>query len=421
MTSLQKEPFSIQRAYYWSMTLVASCGVIWVILQLAQYFSTLTLTLGLVILFAYMLLAPVNILDRLLNRPLIAIAKHLPTLKLNENACDKMSRALSILTVYFTVFILILFLSLRFVPMTLQELGAFLGEAPDYLTRAETWLVEQPWVEKYLNDHNHEANKGKSGIIDKVVVTQKTTQTTTVSSRDTLRAKLEDRIQNFQGIASKQTQSIANGVTGVFGFASSFVTTTLGSTLSAIIYAFAGLVMLFYILLDGKKIREEILYFVPQKRKALAGHILTNFHNVMFGFVKSQVMLGIATGLFMVIVYSYFDVPYALFLGAFFAVSEIVPVVGTWIGFTPGILVLLFLSPAKLLIVMGIVYVYQTLKDNIIAPKVMGDVLGLHPLVIILSLLICGQTGGIIGIIYSIPLASMINAFIHSAPEIVEE
>lgn len=412
-TTESKTP-SIQRAYYWSMTLLASSGVIWVITQLAQYFSMLTLTMGLVILFAYMLLAPVNIFHKILNQLLAPVLSKVPFLNLKEQAASQVCRALSILTVYFSVIILVILLSIRFVPLLTQELGAFLNATPDYISKAELFLIEQPWIEKYLNEHSQDLQISPT----KTPTTPVSTALKTDGLKEQLRLKLEQQLASFQGLASKQTQSIANGVTGVFGFLGNTLSNTLGSTLSAIIYAFAGMVMLFYVLLDGKRIREELLFFIPKKRKQIAGEILINFHNVMFGFVKSQVMLGIATGVFMIIIYSWFDVPYAILLGAFFALSEIVPVVGTWIGFTPGIMVLLFVSPVKLLAVMAIVYVYQTIKDNIIAPKVMGDVLGLHPLVIMLSLLICGQMGGIIGIIYSIPLASLINAMLRSAPEV---
>ena len=126
----------------------------------------------------------------------------------------------------------------------------------------------------------------------------------------------------------------------------------------------------------------------------------------------APLLLGMVTGLFMMLVYTVFDVPYAIFLGAFFAISEILPVVGTWIGFTPGIVVLLFINPLKLLAVMGICYIYQSIKDNLVAPKIVGDIMGLHPVMVILSLLICAKIAGLVGVLFAIPLASMVNVLI---------
>jgi predicted PurR-regulated permease PerM len=58
-------------------------------------------------------------------------------------------------------------------------------------------------------------------------------------------------------------------------------------------------------------------------------------------------------------------------------------------------------------------YCYQTIKDNILAPKVVGDVMGLHPLVIVLSLLICAQVAGLLGVLVALPLASAVNVIIR--------
>ena len=55
----------------------------------------------------------------------------------------------------------------------------------------------------------------------------------------------------------------------------------------------------------------------------------------------------------------------------------------------------------------------QTIKDNILAPKVVGDVMGLHPLVIILPLLICAKVAGVLGVLMALPLASAVNVVLQ--------
>jgi predicted PurR-regulated permease PerM len=52
-------------------------------------------------------------------------------------------------------------------------------------------------------------------------------------------------------------------------------------------------------------------------------------------------------------------------------------------------------------------YLWQTLKDNIIQPQLFGNALGMHPVFIIVSLIICGKLGGVLGILLAIPLAAI--------------
>lgn len=125
-------------------------------------------------------------------------------------------------------------------------------------------------------------------------------------------------------------------------------------------------------------------------------------------------MLGILTGVYMFIIYTLFGVSYAIFLGTFLAIAELLPVVGTWIGLTPGILVMLFSDDPFVVIPVWLCsYAFQTVKDNILAPKVVGDVMGLHPVVVIFALIICAKFAGLVGVLLALPLASILNIVLH--------
>lgn len=101
---------------------------------------------------------------------------------------------------------------------------------------------------------------------------------------------------------------------------------------------------------------------------------------------------------------------FALLLAVIFFVAELLPVVGTWIGIIPGLLVAYFsggLSVAFWVWVCS--YAYQTVKDNIVAPKIVGDVMGLHPLVVLFSIVLFTQWFGLVGTLFAIP----VTAFVH--------
>jgi predicted PurR-regulated permease PerM len=128
----------------------------------------------------------------------------------------------------------------------------------------------------------------------------------------------------------------------------------------------------------------------------------------MLAFVQGQVFLGLITGLYMFVIYSLFGVPYALLLASIFAISELLPMVGTYIGFTPALVVIVLTGNfTTLLGVFASSYLWQTLKDNFIQPHFFGNALGMHPVFVIVSLIICGKLGGILGILLAIPLAAI--------------
>ena len=83
-------------------------------------------------------------------------------------------------------------------------------------------------------------------------------------------------------------------------------------------------------------------------------------------------------------------------------------------GLIPGLIIaLLTIGPLKTAIVWVCSYAFQTVKDNILTPKIQGDVMGLHPLVVLLALLICAKLGGVVGILFALPLASAFNVIIR--------
>ncbi|MEM0950623.1 MAG: AI-2E family transporter [Cyanobacteria bacterium P01_H01_bin.74] len=203
---------------------------------------------------------------------------------------------------------------------------------------------------------------------------------------------------------------LASAVPNVLSFA--------GGTIESFVYGVAGLMLTFYFLLDGHYFKPWVLTFINKEAKPAVAYVLQSFHQVMLSFIKGQVMLGILTGIYMFIVYLGFNVPYALLLAVIFAIAEFIPVLGTYIGVFFGFTVIIFTrDPVTLFWVWFFSYAFQTVKDNILAPKVVGDVMGLHPMVIILALLLCAKVAGFLGILIALPLASSVNVLIKFLKE----
>lgn len=392
-----------------SLGILACFGIIWILLETANSMIGIVILFGLSLVFTYILLAPVNLVEYLLTNitykllVLLRLGTHIKKLP------KKLFRVISILLVYCLFSLTILVASVRFVPAVSVQLNQFANQFPKYVNQVEEWILTRNITQNYF--HQEVSALKNEGQISKPLATQIDREFRGMEQPEVPLTATEKKVIREKVFA---TSSHFNAwLKENMGKTLSDFTLLISNTLTGVVYAFTGLVLVFYFLLDGKSLKQGLVDMLPRESKNSVSYLLESMHAVMFGFIKGQVMLGALTGAYMIVIYSIFGVPYALFLGAFFAIAEILPVVGTWLGFLPGILVLLFINPVKLLMVMACVYIFQVIKDNILAPRVIGHVMGLHPVIVILSLLICAKVAGLVGVLFAIPLASGINVLIR--------
>ena len=102
-------------------------------------------------------------------------------------------------------------------------------------------------------------------------------------------------------------------------------------------------------------------------------------------------------------------VPYALVLGAWVSITAIVPYIGAWIGAVPALLVALTISPTTALWVALLFLAVQQLEGNFLTPKIQGDTLHVHPILVFLAVIVGGGLAGILGIIVAVPALAVLR------------
>lgn len=373
---------------------------------LAWYYYPIVALLGIVLVVTYLLVWPVDLAEKGLSR-FSAWTGRLPGYGwLVQQAPEVNPRILAVMIVYFLFFMLITLSAVKIVPELGREVTSLSRKLPGYLDSAyETvidWSNRTPgggFIKQFFRQDIEAAEKeGK--------VSPQADENAPISTaekeviRESVRKSTIGRVAGFTEETFKT--ALANLTTAVTG------------TLAGFVFAVSGLVLIFYFLLDGQRLRRDFLRILPETAQDTAAYFLGSFHAVMSAFIKGQVLLGMLTGVYMFIIYTFFGVPYAIFLGVLTAVAEFLPVVGTYIGITPGLLVALFtIGPIKTLIIWGLSYAFQTVKDNILTPKIQGGVMGLHPLVVLLALIVCAKVAGLVGILFALPLASAFNVVIR--------
>ncbi len=371
-------------------------------LVLDRFYSLMMLLLACIII-TYILLGPVNILERLFKRVL--------------SQYQKGCRLLAVTLVYLVFFLTVILSSVSLGPLLIQQISDFSKAVPNYLNQVEEKIValqKSPSLATLFAPNQADDKEPSAPALDdpsaKETVSDDKSEPLELPVLVTQDEKEIFRESILKEFLTKGLNMVENQIIGGIQYLSLAFT----QTISGFLYGIAALVLIFYFLLDGHRLPQIINRTLSKGAAETLNNFLSSAHTVMSTFIKGQFLLGLLTGAYMFVVYSIFDVDFAILLASFFAISEILPVVGTWIGITPGFIVILFTQDIGTLFAVWLCsYAFQTIKDNILAPKVVGDVMGLHPVVVIFSLLIGVKLAGLMGILIALPLASILTIIVN--------
>ena len=179
-------------------------------------------------------------------------------------------------------------------------------------------------------------------------------------------------------------------------------------TFSSLLELILILVISFYMLLDGERIWTNFTsVLTPKIQLELTQSIERNLQK----FVTGQLLLGFFMATSLTFVFRLLDVPYFLLFAIFIGVTEIIPFIGATLGISTVVLIVAFIDGWLSLQVLGAAVAMQQLKDNLIAPRIMGSLTGLSPVIILASLLLGAKIGGFLGIILAIPITGVVKSF----------
>ncbi len=168
-------------------------------------------------------------------------------------------------------------------------------------------------------------------------------------------------------------------------------------------------ILAFYIMNDWEKIRDGFLnLFAPSTRRELI-NLSEKLDTVLIEFLKGNLMVAAFVGISIGIVAAVLGVNFPLLLGILSAVTNLIPFFGAFLGGIPAVGVALSES-FKLAIYMSIgIFIVQQIESNLVTPNIIGNKLGLHPLVVVFALLAGGKLIGIWGMLIAVPTAAMLK------------
>ena len=197
----------------------------------------------------------------------------------------------------------------------------------------------------------------------------------------------------------------------------------VGESLKSIVEIVLLPVLAFYFLIDGRKLKHEFVALVrrPYLRDTL--FLLREFNRIMRDFVYGQFILCVLAGAVVWLGLAALGVKYPITMGVLAGITRAIPIIGPIIGGIPIILLTwVTKGTTTALAVLGFFTLLHLIESKFIMPMLIGDRMELHPIIIILVLLIGGETGGILiggqlgallGMFFAAPIASLLRIIIR--------
>lgn len=277
-------------------------------------------------------------------------------------------KPLAILMVYIGVLGLLSIVGYFLFTPLIDQIKTLTNDLPKQLDKM------QPQVNKWLNALDKWLQKEKLGSLDKVK-TQASAYVTTFGS---------DVVNNL--------------------------TTLVQASFNFLVNLVLTLVIAFYLLLDGERLKERIYALVPDSQLSRVVFVDATINEVLGGYLRGQVLMGLTIGTMAGAGTALLGVQYPVLIGVLAAILELVPMLGPWLSSMPAIAIAaLSGNPWPLTVWVALYFLLiQQLESNVIGPRITGHAVGLHPLGALMALLVGIELDGIIGALFAVPVAGML-------------
>jgi predicted PurR-regulated permease PerM len=176
-----------------------------------------------------------------------------------------------------------------------------------------------------------------------------------------------------------------------------------------------ALVISLYLLVDGPRFRERSLAIIPAQHRTKALFLQENVSRVLGGYLRGQLTLALIIGVLAGVGTALLGLPYAVVLGVLAGLFELVPMFGPILSVVPAVLVALFMPFPTVLWVLLFFLAIQQVENNVLAPRISGHAVGLHPLGAMFALLAGFQMAGLLGGLFAVPLAGVLWVLLGAA------
>jgi predicted PurR-regulated permease PerM len=187
------------------------------------------------------------------------------------------------------------------------------------------------------------------------------------------------------------------------------LTTVTAGAVSTVTAALSIAVLAFFFIHDGARLVEGATNLLPATRRPQAIRVLDGSAGAISGYIRGNLAISVIAGASAFVGMLVLGIPYALPLAVLLAVIDLIPMVGVTLGSVPVVLAALTISPAKGVVILVYIVVYQQIESNVLNPLIYGRTDQLPALSVFVAFLIGSLLFGILGALIAIPAANIIR------------
>jgi len=190
-----------------------------------------------------------------------------------------------------------------------------------------------------------------------------------------------------------------------------------GALATAVISLFLVPVLTFYMLRDWDTIMAHLGALIPDSQRDTVYKLAGETDEVLGAFLRGQLLVMLALATIYSLGLSLFGIKFALAIGVVSGVVSFVPYLGLIFGMALALLTVV-VEPDPLIPIIGVIATFtiaQLLEGTILTPKLVGDRIGLHPVIVIFAVAAGGQLFGFFGILLALPAAAALSVFVAFA------
>ena len=294
-----------------------------------------------------------------LSHPVSALARLVP-------------RGVAILISFLIVAGALIAMIVGIVPMLAQQLGALVEAAPGIIQRIGDRLPS-------LLD----------GLAERGLLP---------SDPDAFVANMQQELLGtVQGFAGSMLGRLRGVVTGVIG---------------AVVTVFGIVFVAAYLLADARTINAAVLRAAPHRYRRDVRDLWNAFAYTLSRYLGGLALSLAIQGVVSALALYFIGVPYAALLGAWVAITALIPFLGAILGAIPAVLLALSVSPMTALITAVLFLIIQQLEGNVLTPRIQGQAVRVHPVIIFLAVLAAGELAGIVGVIFAVPALAVMRVLV---------
>lgn len=181
----------------------------------------------------------------------------------------------------------------------------------------------------------------------------------------------------------------------------------------------------FYLMLDFQNIKSKIIKIIPMRWQTSISEIVKKSNSIINGYVRGMTILALSFFIISYILLSVTNTKYAFILALLRGLLNYIPFIGPFAAFVTALLVgiitenIWWHGALKICIIFGFV---QILDSGLMAPKILGKSVKIHPIAVMFSTIIGGVLFGFLGILFSVPFCGIVllvvqnffNKYYHS-------